>query len=125
MIFHEQPSAEWTPFDFMLLEAYQILQDEICPKCGHPIWLCRSNSSRVEFKVEGAVCQAERSLREYENNRRPSTERANAKERKEWGLFHYTVPFTPLNVEGGLPSRQEFYEEFAAKPADNEDGTVN
>lgn len=109
MIFHEQPTAPWEPFDFLLLEAYQMLQDEICPKCGHPVWLCRSDSTNVEFKVRDAVCYAERALRETEDRQKDKGSRADKTERKGWGRFYYTSPFVPDNVEGELPTRAEFY----------------
>jgi Zn-finger nucleic acid-binding protein len=113
MIFHEQPSDAWTRFDFLLLVAYQMLQDEICPKCGHPVWLCRSSSNRVQFKVRAGVCYAERSLREYEDQHKPKGEREkDRKARQAWGQFFYTQPFVPENVEGELPTRAEFYAEF-------------
>lgn len=122
MIFHEQPNDDWTPFDFLLLEAYQMLQDEICPKCGHPIWLCRSDSPNVEFRVDGAVCQAERALKAYEDQKASSTQKADRATRKTWGTFYYTMPFTPDNIKGDLPTRDEFY---AAMSKEKESDTVN
>lgn len=115
MIFHEQPTDPWTPYDFKLIEAYQILQDELCPKCGHPIWLCRSSSNRVEFKAQAAYCSGERALKEKEYNSASQEERKKVtkSERARWGEFFYTTPFTPPNVEGGLPTRTEFYQELA------------
>jgi Zn-finger nucleic acid-binding protein len=114
MIFHEQPTDSWTPYDFKLLEAYQMLQDEMCPKCGHPVWLCRSTSNRVEFKVRDATCYAERALREKEDQNKPRNQRETDKSVKAgWGRFYYTQPFVPENVEGELPTRAEFYEEFS------------
>lgn len=110
MIFYEQPTDPWIPFDFKLLEAYQILQDEMCPKCGHPIWLCRSTDPRVQFKVTANICYAERALREYEDQQKPRTERAEKKDRKEWGAFFSLSPFVPQNVEGELPTRTDFYQ---------------
>jgi hypothetical protein len=116
MIFHEQPTDPWLPFDFKLLEAYQMLQDEICPKCGHPVWLCRSTSNRVEFKARAAVCYAERALREYEDQKKPRGEREkDRKVKASWGEFYYTQPFVPDNIEGELPTRDEFYSELAGK----------
>lgn len=125
MIFHEQPTDDWTPFDFMLIEAYQMLQDEICPKCGHPVWLCRSNSQNVAFRVTGAVCQAERSLREYEDQKKSRDKRASKIDKQEWGVFYYTSPFVPQNIEGGLPTREQFYTEMAESQEEKESHTVN
>jgi len=117
MIFHEQPTDPWTPYDFKLLEAYQILQDELCPKCGHPVWLCRSNSNRVEFKAQEAYCAGERALKEKEDLGKPKAERANPAEKRQWGQYTYTVPYSPPNIEGGLPTRREYYQELAKSSA--------
>ena len=115
MIFHEQPTDPWLPFDFKLLEAYQMLQDETCPQCGHPIWLCRSTSNNVAFKVQTATCYADRALKEAEDSKKPKKEKADKATRSEWGEYKYTLPYTPPNSEGGLPTRREFYEEQAAR----------
>lgn len=112
MIFYEQPTDKWTPYDFKLLEAYQILQDEICPQCGHPVWLCRSDSNRIAFKVNSTVCYAERALQKKRDDAKDKKHRADAKERAEYGKIYYTEPFVPKNVEGGLPTRSEYYDQL-------------
>lgn len=112
MIYHEQPGDPWTPFDFKLLEAYQILQDETCPRCGHPVWLCRSKSNRVEFKAEEGYCSGERAVEERKDASRDKKNRADKETRKSWGQFFYSTPFTPENVEGGLPTRSEYYKDL-------------
>lgn len=117
MILHRQPTDPWTPFDFKLLEAYQTLQEELCPKCGHPIWLCRSSSNRVAFKVQTAYCSAERALEERKDASKARSDKAKAAEKKHWGEFQYSVPYSPPNVEGGLPTRAEWYKE-QAKPVE-------
>lgn len=113
MIFHEQPTAPWKPFDFKLLEAYQILQDEMCPQCGHPIWLCRSSSNTVEFKVGTSYCAAERRLREFEDSKKPIKERASKTDKAMWGVSHYTNPVVPEGmVDVQLPTRDDYYKEL-------------
>lgn len=119
MIFYEQPTARWEPFDFKLLEAYQMLQDEICGQCGHPVWLCRSDSGDVEFKVGSQICYAEKALREAEFNKTPRADRPKGKELKEekasWGLSHYTLPKVPEGVDTELPTRREYFEGLVEK----------
>lgn len=120
MIFHEQPTAAWKPFDFKLLEAYQILQDELCPKCGHPVWLCRSQSNTVEFRVRTDVCAGERALKEYEYGKMTQSERKSVtkKDRAEWGKFHYVYPVVPeVMKDAELPTRAEYYNELAKNRA--------
>ena len=115
MIFQTQPDEPWGRFDFLLLEAYQILQDETCPKCGHPVWLCRSTSNKIEFKAQEGYCASERALMEYEDSRKPSKDRQKDKyEKASWGRFFYTKPVLAYGAEGDLPSRTEYYEELAS-----------
>jgi hypothetical protein len=109
MIFHEQPTAPWVPFDFILLEAYQRLQDELCPKCGHPVWFCRSQGNAVQFSVQTAYCASERALKEWED--RQNGKKAEKKDKAAWGRFTYTVP-KPLPGQE-LPTRSEYYEDLA------------
>lgn len=113
MIFHEQPTDPWIPFDFKLIEAYQRLQDETCPKCGHPVWLCRSGSPNVMFHVRETYCQSERAMREFEDSKKPKNERTKGKDKREWGRIYYTEPAVPHNIDAELPTRREFYEEIA------------
>lgn len=115
MIFHEQPSEPWTKHDFLLLEAYQILKDETCPKCGHPVWLCRSHSNTFSWKVESYVCQADRLLQEKQWYRTADKgTKPDAKERAEWGKEYYAVP-VPLADAGytELPTRLDYYKSLA------------
>jgi len=116
MIFHEQPTDPWIPFDFMLLEAYQRLQDETCPKCGHPVWLCRTKSNNVMFKVQSGICYAERALKSAEVQRLDGDSKKSAlKDKKSWGQFWYSVPAVPPTSEGDLPTREDYYKELAVE----------
>lgn len=118
MIFHQQPNADWVPFDFKLLEAYQILQDETCPKCGHPIWLCRSEGNNVAFRVRWAICYADRALKQTEASKLKGDEKKNAqKSSGDWGRYFYTEPFNPPNADGPMPTRSQYYESQSEKVA--------
>ena len=105
MIFHEQPTDPWNDFDFKLLEAYQILEDETCPLCNQPIWLCRSDSSELQFKVKSATCFADRELKLAEEKRN-SKNKSDAAKRKEFGKYYFTEPYM-LN-EADLPTRRDY-----------------
>lgn len=112
MVFHEQPTDPWTDADFRLLEAYQILQDETCGNCGHPIWLCRSNE--VLWAVRSATCQAERTVAEWRDGRTDKDGKSTVKE----GTHPYSVPFVhtfddsgnPVEDYDNLPSRRSFFQ---------------
>jgi len=115
MIFHVQPDTPWEPYDFSLLEAYQILQDETCPKCGQPVWLCRSTDNRIEFKVEETVCYATRAIEEKNARKEKKNKKISADEKHSWGLIQYAVPFVPENIGAELPTRKDFYESLTKK----------
>jgi hypothetical protein len=102
MVFYVQPTAAWEPFDFKLLEAYQILQDETCNMCGQPIWICRSDSSNIRIKVRKTQCNVSAEL----EKKQESDEKHKRKMKP--GEYYYTTVET---YDGGhLPSRAEFYE---------------
>lgn len=113
MLFYEQPNTPWERFDFLLLEAYQRLQDEICPRCGNPIWLCRSQSNDVYMKVEEDYCAGERALKEHDDQSKPRGERADRKEKSEWGKMTYVVPQAAPGKQ--LPTREQYFKELAQK----------
>lgn len=106
MIFHEQPTEPWTRFDFNLLEAYQILQDETCNQCGNPIWLCRSTNNDIQFKMEKTVCHATATEEKWVKRKKTS--------KKDWepepGTTYYPVPYT-ISKEP-LPTRFDYYREL-------------
>lgn len=113
MLFHTQPDTPWEPLDFKLIEAFQMLEDETCPKCGQPTWLCRNPDPRVEFRVEETVCFATKAVEEKRFSRQntgKNKKAATPAERKSWGLVEYPVPFVPKSVGGELPLRSEYYQ---------------
>jgi hypothetical protein len=109
MIFHEQPSDPWTPFDFMLLEAYQMLQEETCAECGNPIWVCRNdNAHNVGFKVKTSTCYAKAELDKWHDKQ---SKKDGAK--NNFGEIPYVVPYT--YDESDLPTRTSYYKYLAEK----------
>lgn len=88
-----------------------MLQDETCPKCGQPIWLCRSDSNNVAFKVQSDTCFAEKAMKSFEEGRKDKKDqKATAKEKRDWGKFWYTVPYVPPTADGDLPTRNDYYQ---------------
>lgn len=106
MIFYEQPTDPWDRFDFILLEAYQILQDETCANCGQPIWLCRSTDSNVNIKIRKATCYVTAAV----EKKREADEKNKARKMKP-GEYYYPVIET---IDGGeLPSRNDYFKSLA------------
>ena len=111
MLLREQPNTPWTQMDYAILEAYQMLQDEICPQCGQPIWLCRSTSNNIEWTAQTEICYASRRREEAEWNDH-NDKKATAKDRKNWGKVTYVLPRVIASAPEGteLPTRTEYYE---------------
>lgn len=107
MLFHEQPTDPWTPFDFKLLEAYQILQEETCQECGNPIWICRNeNAANVGFKIKTAKCFAKAELDKWHEK-----EEKKKTSKKHYGEYPYVVAYTYDGSD--MPSRRSYYEALA------------
>jgi hypothetical protein len=103
MIFHEQPMDSWNKFDFLLLEAYQMLEDETCNECGSPIWICRNEeAANVGFKVKIAKCFAKAELDRWHEQQ----EKKKSKQ-KNHGEYPYAVAYT--YDDGPMPTRMEYY----------------
>lgn len=112
MLFHEQPSEPWVPFDFLLLEAYQILQEETCNECGNPIWICRNeNASNVGFKIKTSKCYAKAELEKWQEKE----DKKNSK-RKKYGESPYIIAYTYDGSE--MPSRSSYYAGLAQEAQD-------
>ncbi len=110
MIFREQPNKPWEPYDFKLLEAYQVLQDETCQHCGNPLWLCRSPDSNVRPVVRVARCQGKAALERREKARSDDKRAKKVKDLRP-GEYEYVV-FEPVLEEKPLPTRSDWLEEM-------------
>lgn len=109
MLFHEQPSDPWVRFDFLLLEAYQMLQEETCNECGNPIWVCRNEeANNVGFKVKVAKCFAKAELDKWYEK-----EEKKKSNKKSYGEYPYVVAYT--YDEGPFPTRMEYYQSLAGR----------
>lgn len=109
MLFHEQPSDPWVKFDFLLLEAYQMLQEETCNECGNPIWICRNeDANNVGFKVKITTCYAKAELDKWQ-------EKQSKKENKRdsFGEIPYVVPYT--YDDSPMPTRLSYYRAMSDK----------
>lgn len=69
MIMGTQPREDWDEFDFLLIEAYQILEDERCGQCGLPTWICHNDmddpethGAIIEIALEDDTCFVKREI---------------------------------------------------------------
>lgn len=119
MIFREQPDEPWTDFDFALIEAYQTIQDETCPQCGNPVWLCRSDSKEIYASVKTGECRGAKALEKYKDSKKSAKDRAKKEEAREWGKSYF-VEFDLLPIEKAdgktMPTRKDYYEGLKNRP---------
>lgn len=80
------PYGAWTKYDYLLLEALQVIKDETC-ECGYPVWICRNESEDVQFRINKITCEANR-LAETEGKK------YDDKNKKPAGLSLRPEPFT-------------------------------
>jgi hypothetical protein len=109
MIFYEQPTEPWTQFDFMLIEAYQILQEETCGECGNPIWVCRNEEADwIGFKVQSTVCFAKEEMDKWK-----AIQEKKKNQKAKPGVINYPVAFS--YDDRPMPSRLHFYKSLSDK----------
>jgi hypothetical protein len=107
MLFHEQPSDPWCDFDFMLLEALQILEQETCSECGNPIWVCRNDAAHnVGFKIKVTTCYAKSEMDKWQERQQKNDKKSGP------GELPYTIAYT--YDDGPMPSRRSYYEALMA-----------
>lgn len=86
----------WSLEDKRLAIAWQVYQDELCKRCGVPVWLGHSENAYIDFKIEKTTCY---SCQAIESN----------KDEDDPGEVKYATP-CPVEIEGEdvqLPSRAE------------------
>ena len=104
MILHTQPGKRWNDHDFLLLEAYQVLEAERCSQCGQLKWICHNDDSDVGFKIHEDVCYAMREIEE--------TDRENSKSKnyvKPAGAVAVPEPFRYSKKPFDWEFREAFY----------------
>lgn len=102
MIFND-PSAEWTDWDYKLVKALVIYEDY---KSGTGVPMYWDRSDRVRFEVGSYVSRSKASLDRAE-------EKASKQKTTSYGKIFYPIPVT---MDGGpLPTLQEFLEEQELK----------
>lgn len=112
MILHTQPTKKWNEYDFLLLEAYQILESERCGQCGLPRYICHNDSNEIQFSLAEDTCHAKAKIDE---RNRADSKRTNF----EPPAGTVLVP-EPRSTEGKelIDYRQPYYEAEAARRAE-------
>lgn len=103
----KNPKGKWTKIDYLLVDAFYILDSEKCTRCNNPIWLCHSTDNSIEFLVKVRTCYASAELEDYEKNKQSTKLSA--------GEYLIATPVGLENADGSfdpLPSRHEAYEKM-------------
>lgn len=101
------PRSKWTPEDHVAAIAYQMVNDETCPECGNPVWVCRSTNRDIEFTVEFGTCYVDKA-------------KSSSKKKLKDGDFLYVRP--RMRDGSALPDRDEYYQNLAEERAIHEKG---
>ena len=98
----KKPRSNWSDADHSVAEAYQRLDDETCPQCGHPVWICRSGNNMLDLTPQWDVCRVTKSIQGSKRDAKP-------------GEFAYIIP----KMRGNRPmvTREDYYDERAAEAA--------
>lgn len=98
----KQPTDPWDQDDKKIAVAAHILKKQTCPKCGQPLWICRSDDRNLTFKVKKEVCHSSKAL----EDKQASDEKAKRKLKN--GEFYYTVP--DMLFDSPYPTRADWLE---------------
>ena len=105
MILHTQPRKPWNDFDFLCIEAHEIVLRERCPQCQLPRWMCHNTDGDVGFEIEEDVCFA---IRELETLDEEATKR-RGDEPAENGMKMRPVPMRYSGKPLDSALREAFY----------------
>lgn len=83
LVLSRQPDKPWTRLDFLLMEAYQVYEDEMSKSSGIPVWLTRSLDPDIGFVVEERTDQADAALEKYDKE--------HSGDKKKFGTTRFAV----------------------------------
>jgi hypothetical protein len=89
----------------LFITAYELLQDEICPECGEPVWICHNESKDIQFTGKETICYKTKARIQYKEKR---TKVSKEHQDKQAGI---TYLVRTVFESGKLPLRKRFYKE--------------
>lgn len=98
-----EPQYAWTPLDYALASAHEIIESERCPQCGIVAWHAYSSNSNIRFEIEDHTCESCMVLDRHNDD---------MKEKKP-GVTPTIKTSTYDDSE--LPSREDWFEELNSK----------
>ena len=90
----------WDKMDRVIMLAYQTLQEERCPRCGSPIWLCDNDDQSLDVRIRRRTCYASDEIEAYRERYKDDGDLG--------GLQHefYSRNGTPLQMYRELYTKQ-------------------
>lgn len=104
LIKRKQPFSKWAEDDFILVDAYQISEDE-ATATGIPLWVARTENPNIGFMVEERTDRGQAALDEWD--------KAHAEDKdKSPGLSRFVVAVDvithePIEMSGAM--REKFF----------------
>jgi len=113
MILGADNRKRWSDVDALIMQAYQIIEDERCPQHGGPRWLCGNADPRLQIRIKTDRCEAKVEIDNYEERRKKDDDKA--------GVAYPEFYIRP-GVEGMdlVDFRALYYEQLAAEQAEDE-----
>lgn len=75
MILGADNRKKYSHLDVMILQAYQILEDERCPQHGGPRWMCDHPDGKLNFKINDIYCRVASELKDEEDKRQKNEDK--------------------------------------------------
>lgn len=99
------PNTGWTQEDYLIQDAFFMMETEVCTICNNPIWLCHSTDNRIDFSVKTRTCYAKAEMEDFEKGEKGKN--------LDSGEYIIAVPVGIEDEKGvpePLPARHEAYE---------------
>lgn len=99
------------------MTAYESLQSLKCPECGEWLWKCSSEvkgTEHISYNISESFCRRTRAFNGYMDAKRDSKERANPKDKAQWGAVHRIEPIVdPIYSKDGIemPTYADYLEQ--------------
>lgn len=115
LLLNKQPYSKWNHLDRLLVQAYQIYEDEISSSSGLPIWITRNLDPNIILTVEEREDVADRLLAEWDEK--------NAGKKGKRGVSRFVVARDADGnyLEYGGLTRQQFREAAIQEQQDLEE----
>ena len=109
MITGADSRKKWSLWDRLIMEAYQIVENEKCDRCGLPRWICHNESNEIQYHIVRDECSTTATIeRQSEDD-----------EKNKYKAHGEQLSAEPYSVEGKplIEYRDTYYEQLAAEAA--------